>query len=131
MTIGLDFWCRYSKFVMFYSFQVFLLHAYSWAIPDRRYAYWVKDKRLFFYVLSGFNILLYVLGITLGIIMYLVSPSGMIQFMGISIALFTILDKTFMVIMFIINYITLSHRFDYERIPYSFRPDKIQKDGSD
>ena len=51
--------------------------------------------------------------------MYLVSPSGMIKFMGVSIMLFTLLDKTIMVAMFIINYITLAKRFNYEDIPYT------------
>ena len=33
----LGYWCSYSKIIIGYSFQVFLLHAYSWAIPDRRF----------------------------------------------------------------------------------------------
>ena len=122
MTAGLNFWCNYSKFVMFYSFQVLLLHAYSWAIPDRRFAYWVKDKRKFFYIVSGANIFFYFLGIIIGSMMYTTSDSGMIKFMGVSIMLFTILDKTIMVIMFSINYINLAHRFDYESIPYNYDP---------
>ena len=100
------------------------MHAFSWAIPDRRFAYWVKDKRLFFYCLSGANIAGYVIGITLGLTMYFVSHSGMMKYMGVSICLFTIFDKTIMMIMFIINYITLSHRFDYEKIPYGVTPEK-------
>ena len=98
------------------------MHAYSWAIPDRRFAYWVKDKRMFFYIISGANILFYIFGIIVGSLMYTASNSGMIKFMGVSVMLFTILDKTVMVAMFIINYVNLAHRFDYERIPYNYDP---------
>ena len=54
--------------------------------------------------------------------MFSVFKSGMMQYIGMSMFLFTLLDKTVMTIMFIINYITLAHRFDYEKIPYGVIP---------
>ena len=127
MIFGIDCWCRFDKFVMFYSFQVVLLHAYSWAIPDRRFAYWVKERRNFFYVWSGLNILFYFMGIGLGSFLYMTRPSGVEKFTGVSIVVFTIFDKTLMVIMFITNYFTLRGRFDYEEIPYGFDPKEMKK----
>ena len=74
----LGMWCSYSKIVLFYSFQVCLLHAYSWAIPDRRYAQWVSDKRSWFYALSAANIIWFLCGIFGGTYMYNTSRDGMI-----------------------------------------------------
>ena len=74
----LSFWCNYSKLVLMYSFQVFCLHAYSWAIPDRRYAAWVKQLKPWFDFVSSINILFYMLGIFGGGYMYHSSPDGMI-----------------------------------------------------
>ena len=72
-------WCSYSKLIMAYSFQVFLLHAYSWAIPDRRYAKWVKEMRPFFNFMSGLNIIFYLAGIFGGGYLYHNSKDGTVS----------------------------------------------------
>ena len=90
-TMFLGMWCSYSKLVMFYSFQVVLLHAYSWAIPDRRYASWVKYRRSWFYGLSGLNVAGYLGGLAGGVYIYNYSLNGMVQFTGASIIAYTLL----------------------------------------
>ena len=97
---------------------MFLLHAYSWAIPDRRYETWVKQRMYWFYGLSSLNILFYVCGIVFGAYLYIYSKDGMMQFMGVSYLAYTLLSQTLMIIMFCINYKTLHVRFAKEREPY-------------
>ena len=114
----LGMWCSYSKIIILYSFQVFLLHAYSWAIPDRRYETWIKQRRFWFYGLSGCNILFYACSIIFGFYLYLYSKDGMMQYMGASLLAYTFLSQTLMVFMFSVNYVTLRTRFAKERTPY-------------
>ena len=83
-ALFLGMWCNYSKIILLYSFQVFTIHAYSWALPDRRYAKWVKERRNWFYGVSGLNILFYFIGIFGGMYTYSSSKDGILQFMGIS-----------------------------------------------
>lgn len=87
--IFLGWWCSGSKLVYLYSFQVVLLHAYSWAIPDRRYAAWIQEHRSFFYGLSALNIIWYLMGMIGGIYMYNSSKDGIIQYMGVSCVAYT------------------------------------------
>ena len=118
MVFALDCWCRWSKILLFYSFQVLLLHGFSWAIPNRSYAYWIKDKSVFFYVLSGLNIIGYVCSIAAGILMYTTSSNtGLVKFFGVSLLFYTLISQSLMIVMFTMNYISLSRRFDYEEIP--------------
>ena len=117
-ALFLGMWCDYSKIILLYSFQLLLLHAYSWAIPDRRYAKWVSDRRYWFYGVSGLNILFYMMGIVGGIYTYNSSKDGILQFMGISCVMYTVLSQSLMMGMFAVNYYTLSIRFDYEKYPY-------------
>ena len=118
----LNYWCRYSKLVMAYSFQVFLLHAYSWALPDRRYADWCKDKRVFFYFLAIVNMTGYVLLIVLGTFLYQEARhgkmDGMAGYFGFAISVYTLVSQTPMIAMLSITMITLTHRFDYQQRPY-------------
>ena len=74
----LGWWCSGSKIVYAYSFQIVLLHAYSWAIPDRRYASWIKEHRSFFYFLSTLNIIWYMMGLVGGVYMYSHSRDGIV-----------------------------------------------------
>ena len=64
------------------------------------------------------NILFYLIGIFGGIYTYNSSKDGILQFMGISCALYTLLSQSMMMGMFAINYYTLRVRFDYEKQPY-------------
>ena len=130
-TFLLSAWCGYSKLIMMYSFQVFLLHAYSWAIPDRRYAKWVKDMRPFFNFMSGLNIAFYFAGVFGGGYLYHSSKDGMKQFMGVSCVAYTLLSQTLMMIMFSVNHMTLSSRFDYEQNGYHGHVDYPPKSSSD
>ena len=117
-ALFLGMWCNYSKIILLYSFQVFTIHAYSWALPDRRYAKWVKERRNWFYGVSGLNILFYFIGIFGGMYTYSSSKDGILQFIGISCALYTLLSQSMMIAMFAVNYYTLSVRFEYEKQPY-------------
>ena len=127
-ALFLGMWCDYSKIIGFYSFQVVLLHAYSWAIPDRRYASWVKGMTRWFYGLSFLNIMFFMTGVFGGLYYYAASHDGIKQFMGISIASYFIMSQGLMMGMFAVNYYTLSHRWDYESNPYpgptDFKPKK-------
>ena len=89
-VVFLGLWCSYSKIVLFYSFQICLMHAYSWAIPDRRYAKWVETKRNWFYMMSGANIIFFLCGIFGGAYLYNYSRDGMLQFMGVSFICYTV-----------------------------------------
>ena len=86
----LGWWCSYSKVVILYSFQVFLLHAFSWAIPDRKYAEWVQNKSNWWYFVSSLNILFFMMGIFGGAYLYNSSPDGIMQFTGISCITYTL-----------------------------------------
>ena len=114
----LGMWCNYSKVVILYSFQVFLLHAYSWAIPDRKYAYWVQQHYGWFIGLSGLNIMFYLLGLSGGAMLYRSSSDGLMQYMGVSCVMYTFLSQTLMILMFAVNYTTLRQRFAYEENGY-------------
>ena len=109
--------------MMAYSFQVFLLHAYSWALPDRRYADWCKDKRVFFYFLAIVNMTGYVLLIALGSFLYQEARhgkmDGMAGYFGFAISVYTLVSQTPMIVMLSITMITLTHRFEYQKRPYS------------
>lgn len=120
-AIYLGWWCSSSKLVFLYSFQVVLLHAYSWAIPDRRYADWIKKQRSFFYGLSGLNVIWFLMGIFGGAFMYFESRDGIVQFMGVSCFLYTVLSQGLMMCMLMVNYATLRKRFEYEQVPYHGR----------
>ena len=124
----MGFWCSWSKVVLFYSFQVCLLHAYSWAIPDRRYAHWVKERRNWFYFASMANIVFYFAGIFGGLYLYVESTDGIKQFTGFSCIAYTFISQTLMVIMFAVNYYTLARRFDYEKNGYHGHVDYPPKD---
>ena len=99
----LDSWCRYSKLVMFYSFQCFLLHAYSWAVPNRQYGDWVQDKKVFFIFLATLNITGYFATIALGSYLYEKSLygiyDGMTGYFGVSLMIFTVATNTPQMIM--------------------------------
>ena len=120
-AIFLGWWCSSSKLVYLYSFQIMLLHAYSWAIPDRRYAAWIKEHKSLFYGLSSMNVIWFLMGIFGGIYMYSSSRDGIIQFMGVSCFAYTILSQGMMMNMFMVNYMTLKTRFAYEDVPYHGR----------
>ena len=120
-AFSLGMWCSGSKLVILYSVQVFCLHAYSWAIPDRRYAQWVKDNRNWFYFLSTLNIAFYSCGLVGGMYLYLQSSDGVLQFTGVSCMAYTLLSQSMMMLMFAVNHTTLSTRFEYERNPYHGR----------
>ena len=117
-ALFLGMWCNYSKVVILYSVHIVLLHAYSWAIPDRRYAKWVQEKRNWFYGISGFNIFLYLMGVCGSIFVYNSSTNGMSKHTAFACLSYTLLSQTIMVIMFTVNYTTLQHRFDYEKNGY-------------
>ena len=106
------------------------MHAYSWAIPDRRYAKWVKEMRPFFNFMSGLNIAFYLAGIFGGGYLYHNSKDGIKQFMGVSCIAYTLLSQSLMIIMFIVNHMTLSGRFDYENEPYHGHVDYPPKSDS-
>ena len=113
----LNAWCRYSKFIMFYSFQVFLLHAYSWAVPDRRYTQWVQDTAPFFVFLSVLHMVGYVCGIAFGSYLYAESKKGVydgvLGYFGYALTVFTLVAQTPMMVMLSITFATIAHRFDY------------------
>ena len=96
---------------------MFLLHAYAWAVPDRRYADWCKDKRVFFYFLAIVNMTGYVLLIVLGSYLYQEARhgkmDGMAGYFGVAISVYTLVSQTPMIVMLSITMITLPHRFDY------------------
>ena len=117
-AIFLGWWCSSSKIVYLYSFQVILLHAYSWAIPDRRYAAWIKEHRSLFYGLSGCAFIWFMMGIFSGTYMYTQSRDGIVQFTGVSVFAYTIMSQGMMMLMLMVNYKTLSTRFAYEKEPY-------------
>ena len=119
----LGWWCSGSKLVYLYSFQVILLHAYSWAIPDRRYAAWIKEHRSLFYGLSGCAVIWFLMGIVSGAYMYTQSRDGIVQFMGVSCFAYTIMSQGMMMLMIMVNYTTLRTRFAYEKVPYHGRKD--------
>lgn len=123
----LGWWCSSSKIVMFYSFQVFLVHAYSWAIPDRRYAQWIQNSRNWFYLISGANIIFFLCGIFGGVYLYNTSRDGMVQFMGVSFVAYTFFSQIFMMIMFSVNYRTLRTRFAYQENGYHGHVDYPKK----
>ena len=117
MAMSLNFWCRWSKCMMFYSFQILLLHAYCWAVPDRRFAYWVKDKKAFFMFLAILNMAGYCISIFIGSYLYAESRKGLVDgvvgYFGVGLIGFT-MSQTPMMVMLSITMVTLSHRFDYE-----------------
>ena len=96
---------------------MFLLHAYSWAVPDRRYADWVKDKRVFFTFLAIVNYVFYIGMIVLGSYLYGEARSGkmdgMFGYFGYALVVFTIVSLTPMMVMLSVTLATLVHRFDY------------------
>ena len=109
--VALDMWCNYSKVAMLYTVMVFCLHAYSWAIPDRRYAAWVMRNRTWFYTMATLNIIAYGIGIFGGLYLYQKSSSGMLQFTGVCCFTYTVMTQTLMMIMFAVNFYTLDSRF--------------------
>ena len=112
--LALGWWCSSSKLVFLYSAQVICLHAFSWAIPDRRYAAWVKKRCYWFYGVSSLNVVAYMIGIFGGLYLYKTSKDGLWQFTGISCLLYTFMSQSLMMLMFGVNYYTLSTRFAYE-----------------
>ena len=107
----MDFWCGQSKLAILYTFQFTVMHAYLWALPDRRYSEWVKDKQTWFIVFAIINLSLYLIGIVLGLVMYFVSNDGMIQFTGIGLIAFQLFANTFMVVCVTLAFINLKGRF--------------------
>ena len=114
MGYYMDFWCNYSKLAMCYTFQFTMLHCFTWAIPDRRFSEWVKQKKTWFYVFAILNMVAYVVGLLLGSLMYFLHPDGMVQYLGLAIGLFQAGACTLMMVVLIVSMLTLRHRFDYE-----------------
>ena len=79
---SMNWFCGSSKLAYFYSFQLLILHVFSWAIPDHRYRQWVHRRAVMYYILAGFNVVLYLLGVILGIILYTSSKDGLTSFLG-------------------------------------------------
>ena len=124
----LGMWCSYSKIVILYSIQVFCLHAFSWAIPDRRYAEWVQGKSNWFYFCSTLNIIFFAMGMFGGSYLYANSKDGILQFTGISCVAYTFLSQSLMMLMFTVNYHTLSTRFQYQEAGYKGHVDYPKKE---
>ena len=100
MYMGMNAWCNYNKLVMAYSLQFIFLHVFAWAIPDRRYSYWVKQRKNYFYWFAGTNMLLYFILMVTGSILYMYSHDGLLNFIGLSIASFQLVACTPMIIVF-------------------------------
>ena len=110
---------------------------YSWAVPDRRYTAWVKDKKTFFMFLAICNMVMYGLMIIGGTYLYELArvgkADGMIGYLGYALVVFTLCSQTPMIVMLIITMITVGKRFDYENVPYQapmFRPKPHQLQAS-
>ena len=67
---------------------------YSWAVPDRRYTAWVKDKKTFFMFLAICNMVMYGLMIIGGTYLYELArvgkADGMIGYLGYALVVFTL-----------------------------------------
>ena len=64
------------------------------------------------------NIAFYLVGIFGGLYFYFQSSDGIKQFMGFSVVAYTLISQTLMMVMFSVNYYTLSRRFAYEKNGY-------------
>lgn len=107
MAVLMDCWCNWSKIAIGYSFQFFLIHAYSWAIPDRRYTSWIHKHQTTFYTLAILNLVVYVAGISGGLCMYFGSDDGIFSLLGLSVVCFQLCSCTPMVVCIIWSMICL------------------------
>merc|ERR1712166_383945 len=83
MTMSMmSWWCDSSKLCVAYSFQVLLLHAFSWAIPDDRFRDWCHKRAVWFYVVGGLNIAIWISMIVFGLFFYYLHTDGIMQFVG-------------------------------------------------
>ena len=98
MGFGLSSWCGGSKIAMLYSVQFLVLHAFCWAIPDRRYTAYVKKNAYLFFTLAFVNLAAYFLLIYFGISTYAHNVDGLAQMLGLSVAVFQIIACTPMVL---------------------------------
>ena len=110
----MNWWCDYSKIVLVYSFQYMLLHAFSWAIPTRRFMYWTHKRATFYYILAGLNMFIYLAAIVIGIILYFGSDYGLINFIGASLVTYQLFACTPMIAMVVLSIIALSFQQKYE-----------------
>ena len=86
MYFALSNWCNRSKIAYLYSFQFLVVHAYCWAIPDRRYFQYVHDHQNIFWTLVSFNSIGYLAGIIGGLACFYSSLDGLAQIWGFSMA---------------------------------------------
>jgi hypothetical protein len=98
------------------------MHAYAWAVPNRQYASWVKDKRTFFTFLAIVNMAIYFCSIVLGSYLYECSrkgtTDGVVGYFGVAIMFTSVTANSLMMVMLGLTLYTLVHRFDYELRPY-------------
>ena len=117
----MNWWCDYSKIVLLYSGQVMLLHAFSWAIPTRRFMYWCHKRATFYYWLAGFNMFLWLASMILGTILYFASDYGLINFIGASMVTYQLFCCTPMVAMCILSIVALTFQQHYEDYRAKYR----------
>ena len=85
-----------------------MLHAFSWAIPTQVYRDWTFKRAVWFYVVGGINLLIWLLGIIFGLFFYCKNTDGIMQFFGFALFFTTIVSQTPMVTMIILSMITLA-----------------------
>ena len=98
MGYGMDYWCGSSKLALIYSAQFVVLHAFCWAIPDRRYTAFVVRNRIVFGALATINVLAYFGFIAGGLYLYKKSVDGIVQMLGLSLACFQLGANSLMMV---------------------------------
>ena len=88
MIAAMNWWCNWSKIAMFYTFQIMILHAFSWAIPDHRFRPWVHKRATWFYILAGVNTLFWFVTMLWGFIAFFTCYDGFRAFLGLSVCMF-------------------------------------------
>ena len=106
--VMMSMWCNYSKICIAYSLNVLMLHAFSWAIPTQVYRDWTFKRAVWYYVIAGVNLLIWLLGIIFGLVLYCKHTDGIMQFFGFAIFFVTIISQTPMVFMIIVSIIKLA-----------------------
>jgi hypothetical protein len=113
MTYGLSNWCGGSKIAMLYTAQYLTLHAFCWAIPDRRYTSYVIKHSHIFGLLAFVNIFGYFSLIAGGIYTYTHSKDGLAQLLGFSVASFQLAACTLMVVTVFKSWVVLRSKVQY------------------